>query len=122
MVIQLIYFRPYDNRWSKTMIGYGAEDDNFVLELTYNYPVKSYKLGNDFVGITIQSKEALERAKSVGWPILPGNVLEAPGGFKFIIIEKPQPQNSGTFLLNKTRSSTMSFILYNLLYSVHRVR
>lgn len=85
---------PYDNRWSKTMIGYGAEDDNFVLELTYNYPVKSYKLGNDFVGITIQSKEALERAKSVGWPILPGNVLEAPGGFKFIIIEESQPQNS----------------------------
>ena len=30
------------------MIGYGPEDDHFVLELTYNYGVKEYKLGNDF--------------------------------------------------------------------------
>ena len=22
---------PYDNKWSKTMIGYGPEDNNFVL-------------------------------------------------------------------------------------------
>ena len=27
---------PYDNKWSKTMIGYGPEDNNFVVELTYN--------------------------------------------------------------------------------------
>lgn len=81
------------------MIGYGPEDDHFVLELTFNYPVKSYKMGNDFVGITIQSKEALDRAKNVGWPILPGNVLEAPGGYKFNIIDEPQPQNSGNFFI-----------------------
>lgn len=30
------------------MIGYGAEDNHFVAELTYNYGVKSYKLGNVF--------------------------------------------------------------------------
>lgn len=30
------------------MVGYGYEDDHFVLELTYNYPVSSYELGNDF--------------------------------------------------------------------------
>jgi hypothetical protein len=28
---------PYDGKWSKTMIGYGDEDTQFVLELTYNY-------------------------------------------------------------------------------------
>ena len=28
---------PYDGKWSKTMVGYGPEDDNFVVELTYNY-------------------------------------------------------------------------------------
>ncbi|KAF5276545.1 hypothetical protein FQR65_LT03975 [Abscondita terminalis] len=82
---------PYDNQWSKTMIGYGPEDDHFVLELTYNYPVKSYAKGNDFIGITIKSKEALERAKEEGWPILPGNILEAPGGFKFFIKNESQP-------------------------------
>lgn len=27
------------------MIGYGPEDDHFVIELTYNYGVKSYVLG-----------------------------------------------------------------------------
>jgi len=30
------------------MIGYGAEDNHFVLELTYNYGIGSYQLGNDF--------------------------------------------------------------------------
>lgn len=31
------------------MIGYGDEDNHFVIELTYNYGIKSYKLGNDFI-------------------------------------------------------------------------
>ena len=30
------------------MIGYGDEDEHFVLELTYNYGISSYQLGNDF--------------------------------------------------------------------------
>lgn len=30
------------------MVGYGSEDDHFVLELTYNYEIGSYKLGNDY--------------------------------------------------------------------------
>ncbi|XP_063907698.1 glyoxalase domain-containing protein 4 isoform X2 [Zophobas morio] len=82
---------PYANRWSKTMVGYGPESNHFVVELTYNYGVKSYELGNDFRGITIRSSEVLQRAKSKNWPILPGNVLEAPGGYKFHIIDSPQP-------------------------------
>lgn len=81
---------PYNSRWSKTMVGYGPEDKYFVLELTYNYPIKSYEKGNDLIGITIQSKETLERAKSNNWPILSGNVLEAPGGYRFFIINEPQ--------------------------------
>ena len=35
-------------RWSKTMVGYGPEDSHFVVELTYNYNISNYKLGNDF--------------------------------------------------------------------------
>lgn len=31
------------------MVGYGPEDDHFVAELTYNYGVGEYKLGNDFL-------------------------------------------------------------------------
>jgi len=85
---------PYDGRWSKTMVGYGAEDTHFVVELTYNYNISSYKLGNDFQGITIQSSECLERAEKAGWPVKTEegrSVLEAPGGYKFFIIPGPQP-------------------------------
>lgn len=87
------YCRPYDNRWSKTMIGYGPEDNHFVIELTYNYNVDSYEKGNDFIGITIKSSEVLQRAKEHNWPILPGGVLEAPGGYRFEIKDDPQPRD-----------------------------
>ena len=30
------------------MVGFGPEDDHFVAELTYNYGVGEYTLGNDF--------------------------------------------------------------------------
>ena len=30
------------------MAGFGSEDDHFVVELTYNYGIKEYQLGNDF--------------------------------------------------------------------------
>lgn len=39
---------PYDGLWSKSMVGFGPEDNHFVVELTYNYGVKKYKRGNDF--------------------------------------------------------------------------
>lgn len=42
------YFRFYDGKWSKIMVGFGLEDDYFVVELTYNYGIKIYQLGNDF--------------------------------------------------------------------------
>jgi len=85
---------PYDNRWSKTMVGYGPEDDHFVVELTYNYNVHEYKQGNDYQGITIRSREAIERAKAAGWPISRENgvdVVQAPGGYKFFLVDEPQP-------------------------------
>ncbi|XP_014605938.1 PREDICTED: glyoxalase domain-containing protein 4 isoform X2 [Polistes canadensis] len=87
---------PYANRWSKTMIGYGPEDNHFVVELTYNYGISHYQSGNDFRGITIRSKEAIDRAKSNGWPIQEENgkfVLQAPGGYKYYIINEPQPKD-----------------------------
>ncbi|XP_012254892.1 glyoxalase domain-containing protein 4 [Athalia rosae] len=85
---------PYANRWSKTMVGYGPEDSHFVFELTYNYGINSYERGNDFKGITIRSKEAIERARSLGWPVQEQNgkfLLEAPGGYEYLIIDEPQP-------------------------------
>lgn len=73
---------PYDGKWSKTMIGYGTEDNHFVAELTYNYGIKSYKFGNGFIGITIASNEIVQNAQNLDYPIKE-NSLEAPGGYKY---------------------------------------
>ncbi|XP_072024637.1 glyoxalase domain-containing protein 4-like [Amphiura filiformis] len=83
---------PYDGKWSKSMVGFGPEDNHFVMELTYNYGIGEYKLGNDFQGITIQSKAAIENAKKVSWPITHVSddqyVVEAPGGYKFYLLDQ----------------------------------
>jgi len=88
---------PYDGKWSKTMIGYGPEDNHFVAELTYNYGICSYKKGNDFIGLTIESSQVLTNANTLSWPILSDEdnqqFLEAPGGYRFYIVDKPQPSD-----------------------------
>lgn len=105
---------PYDNRWSKTMIGYGPESNHFVVELTYNYGVTSYdlgkfcifnlsfivialswhillnvhKIGNDFNGIRIEMNGILERIKKQNYPYTVENnvyVLQSPDGYKFSV-------------------------------------
>lgn len=86
---------PYDGKWSKSMVGFGPEDNHFVVELTYNYGIKEYQLGNDFQGITIQSPEVYERANQSGWQFTttsPGTICtEAPGGYKFYIVNQATP-------------------------------
>lgn len=51
LTLSIIVFlhSPYDGKWSKTMVGFGPEDEHFVAELTYNYGVGEYQLGNDFL-------------------------------------------------------------------------
>lgn len=39
------------------MVGYGPEDNHFVAELTYNYGVGEYRLGNDFLVRTTLGSE-----------------------------------------------------------------
>uniref|UniRef100_A0A182W662 Fucosyltransferase n=1 Tax=Anopheles minimus TaxID=112268 RepID=A0A182W662_9DIPT len=85
---------PYDNRWSKTMIGYGPEASHFVIELTYNYGVKEYALGNDFAGLTIASPEILERARAHGYPVEEGatgqpSLLRSPDGYRVFVVPEP---------------------------------
>ncbi|XP_041348876.1 glyoxalase domain-containing protein 4-like isoform X2 [Gigantopelta aegis] len=82
---------PYDGRWSKSMVGFGPEENHFVVELTYNYGIGSYKLGNDFLGITILGKAILDRAKAQNYPVTEENgktVLQSPDGYKFHIENK----------------------------------
>eukprot|EP00794_Sanderia_malayensis_P014014 gene14014-15472_t len=83
---------PYDGKWSKSMVGYGAEDNHFVVELTYNYGIKEYVLGNDFQGLTIHSKSVIPNAKKFNYPFAEITkdeyVLQSPDGYKFAILEK----------------------------------
>ncbi|KAG0427532.1 hypothetical protein HPB47_025409 [Ixodes persulcatus] len=88
---------PYDLNWSKTMVGYGQEDNHFVVELTYNYGVGSYERGNDFLGIVIRSDDIVERARRHSWLVqekgdvvaeCPCDVVVAPGGYPFLVCPK----------------------------------
>lgn len=80
---------PYDNKWSKTMVGYDHEDAQFVSELTYNYGVPGYQLGNDLRGIHITSGGAYKALRDKKWPIEKetDNVLQIkdPDGYPFFI-------------------------------------
>uniref|UniRef100_A0A8C9EEE9 Glyoxalase domain-containing protein 4 n=1 Tax=Phocoena sinus TaxID=42100 RepID=A0A8C9EEE9_PHOSS len=88
---------PYDGKWSKTMVGFGPEDDHFVAELTYNYGIGNYKLGNDFMGITLASSQAVSNARKLEWPLseVAEGVFEtkAPGGYKFYLQNRSPPQS-----------------------------
>ncbi|KAM5274635.1 glyoxalase domain-containing protein 4 isoform 6-T6 [Ctenodactylus gundi] len=88
---------PYDGKWSKTMVGFGPEDDHFVAELTYNYGIGDYKLGNDFMGITLASSHAVSNARKLEWPLSEVEEevfeIEAPGGYKFYLHNRTPPQS-----------------------------
>ncbi|XP_040570928.1 glyoxalase domain-containing protein 4 [Lepeophtheirus salmonis] len=103
---------PYSGRWSKTMIGYGDEDHHFVIELTYNYTVKDYKLGNDFRGITIQSSEVIKRAKEMKYTMKDADnkmkLLISPDGYKFYIIDQAQPKDKDPVISVKVGVSDMA--------------
>ncbi|KAI8126901.1 hypothetical protein FF38_08089 [Lucilia cuprina] len=87
---------PYDNRWSKTMVGYGPESSHFVFELTYNYGVTSYEMGNDFAGVVLKSQESIERALANNYPMTDVDdkkLLISPDGYKFFIIPEAEPKD-----------------------------
>jgi catechol 2,3-dioxygenase-like lactoylglutathione lyase family enzyme len=82
---------PYDGKWSKTMIGYGDEDNNFVLELTYNYGIRSYERGNDFNYVKVLSNTAIQNIqnKNYSHKITSDGFyeLEDPNGYRFLVGE-----------------------------------
>lgn len=100
------------------MVGYGIEDTHFVVELTYNYNVNSYELGNDFLGLTIRSSEALSNAKKQNWPVEEKDgcfIVKAPGGYPFRLINEPQPKDKGEYLFHENIISAFLFFHVSLL-------
>ncbi|CAD5217643.1 unnamed protein product [Bursaphelenchus okinawaensis] len=77
---------PYDNSWSKTMVGYGHEDQHFVLELTYNYGVGKYRLGNDYEAIHIENDSVYQSLKDKAETGPENSLLvKDPDGHKFYV-------------------------------------
>lgn len=97
----------YDNLWSKSLIGYGDESTHFTMELIYNYGVTSYKMGNEFGGVVIKSKDAIKNAKAKNFPSeVQGEyfIVKSPDGYKF-------------FLLNENAAADedpIKFLIYNV--------
>jgi lactoylglutathione lyase len=101
--MQLLRQKDYpDGKFTLAFIGYGAESDEAVIELTYNYGVESYDLGTGFGHIAIQvddAKRAVEDVRRKGGKVLReagpmkhGTTVIAfvadPDGYKIELIER----------------------------------
>lgn len=89
-----------DGKFTLAFLGYGNEASNTVLELTYNWGVKSYEIGSGFGHIAIgvpNVYEACEKMKQAGGKIIrdagPMNAghtiiafLEDPDGYQIELI------------------------------------
>jgi lactoylglutathione lyase len=89
-----------EGKFTLAFVGYGDETDNTVLELTYNWGVDSYEIGNAFGHIAIgvdDVYQACEKMKQMGGKIIreagPMNAgktiiafLEDPDGYQIELI------------------------------------
>ena len=67
--------RP-DQKYSLAFVGYGPEDSNAVLELTYNYGVEQYDLGSAYGHIAIEVDDAYKACERIQ---AAGGKVTAPG-------------------------------------------
>ena len=93
--------RP-DQKYSLAFVGYGPEDSNAVLELTYNYGVEKYDLGSAYGHIAIEVDDAYEACKKIevaggkitrpAGPVKGGSTVIAfvddPDGYKIELIQR----------------------------------
>ena len=93
--------RP-EQKYSLAFVGYGAEDSNSVIELTYNYGVDKYDMGNAYGHIAIAVADVrmtCETVKAKGGvvtreagPVKGGSTVIAfvqdPDGYKIELIQR----------------------------------
>ncbi|OLQ10578.1 Glyoxalase domain-containing protein 4 [Symbiodinium microadriaticum] len=60
----------FETPWSKTMIGYGPEDEGYCLELTYNYGVSDYEPGTGLAHIAVAVADPEVFAQSLKAPFI----------------------------------------------------
>ena len=80
--MEVIKHKEYpDGKFTLVFLGYGSEDENTLLELTYNWGVHGYEIGTGFGHIAIstpQIEETCALAKEYG-----GTVTREPAPMKF---------------------------------------
>jgi lactoylglutathione lyase len=85
--MKLLRHKEYpDGKFTLAFLGYGDERNNTVLELTYNWGVESYDIGNAFGHLAIEVDDvyrAAERIREMG-----GEIIREPG-----------PMNAGTTII-----------------------
>ena len=75
-----------DGKFTLAFLGYGDETDNTVIELTYNWDVDSYDLGNGYGHIAIEVDDVYQAA----------DAIKARGGK---ILREAGPMNAGTTII-----------------------
>lgn len=94
-----------DGQFTLAFVGYGAEIDHTVIELTYNYGVENYEMGGAFGHIAIEVEDAYKMCETVknagvkvlreAGPMKHGRTviafIEDPDGYKIEFIQ------AGTF-------------------------
>ena len=87
------------------MIGYGDEDNNFVLELTYNYGIRAYERGNDFHYVKVLSNKAVQNIKQNEYPSKLNSdgfyEIIDPNGYKFLVGENKVDHNKDLVIEGK---------------------
>jgi lactoylglutathione lyase len=92
--------RP-EQKYTLAFVGYGAEDSNAVIELTYNYGVDRYDMGNAFGHLAIAVPDAYKACEAVkakggtvtreAGPVKGGSTVIAfvqdPDGYKIELIQ-----------------------------------
>ncbi|MDO8891588.1 MAG: lactoylglutathione lyase [Sulfurimicrobium sp.] len=93
-----------EGKFTLAFVGYGDETDHSVIELTYNWGVSSYDLGNGFGHLAVEvenAARACEEARKRGARVVreagPMNAgttiiafIEDPDGYKIEFIQKKQ--------------------------------
>lgn len=89
-----------EGKFTLAFVGYGEESQHSVLELTYNYGVEQYELGNGFGHIAIEVEDVYQAVASIraaggkivreAGPMQHGNVViafvEDPDGYKIELL------------------------------------
>ena len=92
--------RP-EQKYTLAFVGYGSEDSNAVIELTYNYGVDKYDMGNAFGHLAVEVPDAYKACETVkakggsvtreAGPVKGGSTVIAfvqdPDGYKIELIQ-----------------------------------